>query len=264
MEQLARLETNGRVARVIIDNPKSRNGLTADSCQALAEMIKAADADPEVRCIVLVGEGQHFCSGADLKKGFKQVAGAGPDVMRERIRDGFHSVVRALQATDTPTLAVIRGACVGFGFDLMLHCDLRICAHQSKFGQVFKRIGLVPDGGSSYMLSRIVGLGRAMELMLLAETFDGPRALELGLVNRAVPEPELDALAEDWANRLSEGPPMAYRHARRNLRLGAQPGTLEDALHREVEAQLECLQSRDMMRGVQAFFLKKTPKFEGN
>ncbi len=263
MSDMAHLHVEAPVAKVIIDNPRARNGLTGDTCLRVAEMIRSADADPAVRTIVLTGAGQHFCSGADLTQGAKSLAG-GQERLREQVRDRFHAVIRALQATDTPTLAVIRGACVGFGFDVVLHCDLRICAHESTFGQVFKRIGLVPDGGSSFMLPRIVGLGRAMELMLLAETFDGRRALELGLVNRSVVASELDDLAAEWSARLAQGPPMAYRLARRNLRAGAAQGSLEDALQREVEAQVQCLQSRDMTRGVRAFFSKTTPEFQGD
>ena len=257
-----RLEVQGAVARVIFDNPRARNGLTGRSAALVAELIRKADADPAVRVIIITGAGQHFCSGADLREGPKELAG-GAEAIRRHVSEHFHGLVRAIAECETPNMAVIRGACVGFGFDLMLHCDLRLCATTSKFGQVFKRIGLVPDGGSSYMLPRVIGLGRAMELMLLAETFDGARALELGLVNRCIPDSELDALAEDWAQRLAQGPPIAYRLGRRNLRLSGQGG-LEQALEREVESQVTCLTSKDMLRGVQAFFGKKTPQFKGD
>ena len=152
----------------------------------------------------------------------------------------------------------------GFGFDRMLHADLRLGAEDAICGQVFTRIGLLPDGGSSHVLPRLVGLGRAMELMLLAERFSGRQAAAWGIFNRAVPAGELDALAADWAARLAAGPPIDYRLGRRHLRAGAAGGTLDEALEREAETQLRCLRSNDVLRGVRAFFTKQPPAFEGD
>lgn len=253
----------GAVATLTIDNPETRNGLTTEMASAIADRVTQASEDGAVRVLVLRGAGAHFCSGADLKEGSKLFR-AGPEVMRGHVEE-FHRAIRALAACPNPVLAVIRGACAGFGFDIAMVCDLRVAASdQTKFGQVFTRIGLVPDGGSSYTLPRLVGEARAMELMLLAETFDGARAAELGLVNRAVPDAELDALVAAWTAKLAAGPPLAYRHAKRNLQLGAAGGTLDEALDRELESQLVCLQSGDMWRGVQAFFAKKPPEFQGD
>lgn len=250
------------VARVVIDNPNARNGLTAASAAELARLIAASDADPEVRAIVLTGAGDHFCSGADLRDG-AAIMRAGPDGIRARLDEGFHAAIRALARCTKPTLAVIRGACVGFGFDLALAADLRIAAKDAMFAQVFTRIGLVPDGGSSFTLPRLVGVAKAMELMLLGDRASGEEAARAGLVNRAVASAGLDALADDWAARLSAGPPIAYALGKENLRAGAAGGTLDDALTREKEAQVRCLTSKDALIGVQAFFLKKPPVFEG-
>ncbi len=257
-----RSERQGAIARLVIDDPASRNGLTAESCRALAAALHEAVADPEVRAIVLTGAGGHFCSGANLRAA-ASLMGASADELHAHVRHGFHAIVEALQTSPKPTLAVIRGACVGFGFDMALSCDLRLSADDAKFGQVFTRLGLVPDGGSSYTLPRLVGLGRAMELMLLADTFDGRQAAEWQLVNRAVPDADLDAVAGDWASRLAAGPPLAFARAKRNLLAGAAGGTLAEALDREAAAQTECLQSEDLMRGVRAFFAKGKPEFVG-
>ncbi len=253
------IDQSGAVRTIRIARPQSRNGLTPQVCEEIAAAIDEAGADPEVRALVLASDQGHFCSGADLM--------AAMQVLGERshesiVRDSFHALIRSVTHVELPVLASIRGGCVGFGFDLALACDLRIASEQSKLGAVFTRLGLVPDGGSSFTLSRLVGLGRAMEIVLLAETFDGRRAAELGIVNRVYPDDELDAATDELAARLAAGPPLAYRHAKRNFREGTS-GTLEEALEREVKAQVECLASQDVMEGVQAFFQKRKPVFRG-
>lgn len=251
-----------RQLHVVIDNPSARNGLTHESAAELARIVERATADPAVRCIVLRGAGDHFCSGADLRGSMTMVSG-GPDAMRRGLSEGFHLALRTIFECPKPTLAVIRGACVGFGFDLALAVDLRVSADEASFGQVFTKIGLVPDGGSSFTLPRLVGLGKAMEIMLLADRFGGAEAARIGLVNRSVPGPELDALAEEWARRLADGPPIAYRLGKANLRAGAAGGDLAAALHREQEAQVQCAASKDAITAVRAFFMKQPPVFEG-
>lgn len=247
---------------VIIDNPTARNALTHASAGELAKAVQQGVDDPAVRCIVIRGAGEHFCSGADLRS-VGAVLATGPEGLRKGLSEGYHAALRAVFECPKPTLAVIRGAAVGFGFDLALAADLRVCAHESNFGQVFTKIGLVPDGGSSFTLPRLVGLGKAMEMMLLAERFDGHEALRLGLVNRSVPVDELQGLAEDWAKRLSSGPPIAFKLGKANLRAGAGGGTMAEALHREAEAQLVCAFTKDAAIATQAFFLKQPPRFEG-
>lgn len=263
--RLVRTENHPEIAgvvRIIIDNPEARNGLTAALAEDLAAHIAAADRDPGVRAIVITGAGQHFCSGADLRDG-AAIMKSGPDGIRDRLDRAFHAAIRALATCQKPTLAVIRGACVGFGFDLALVCDLKVAAHDASFSQAFAKVGLVPDGGSSFVLPRLVGLGKALELFFLSERLSGEEAASAGLVNRSVPEHALDALADDWAQRLASGPPIAFALAKANLLAGAAGGSLDDALHREKEAQVKCLTSKDAYLGVQAFFLKKKPVFEG-
>ncbi len=247
------------VLTVTINRPQSRNGLTPDTCLQLAQAFEAASQQEDVRCVVLTGAGTSFCSGADLAAA---QAAIGAQPYDELIRDRFHRLIRAIVACPKPVVASIRGAAVGFGFDMALACDLRVASRKSKFGSVFGRIGLVPDGGSSYTLSRLVGLTRAMEMVMLAETFDGQRADELGLLNRLTDDDALESTTNTLAQRLAAGPPIAQRLAKANLIAGTS-GTLDQALEREVAAQVQCLGSADMMEGVAAFFQKRPPEFKG-
>ena len=262
MEGSVHYEVNGNVAHIVIDNPGARNGLTIAMCGVIASSLRTADEEGDVRAVIIEGQGEHFCSGADLRA-FSSLLGASDEALRTYFSDGFHAIIRAIDACSKPILAVIRGACVGFGFDMAIACDLRLASESANFGQVFGRIGLVPDGGSSYNLPKVVGLARAKELMLLTESFDGVRAAEFGVVNRAMPEANLGSLVSEWAMKLGEGAPIAMRLGLANLDQGTS-GTLADALVREQEAQMVCLRSKDMMRGVEAFFQKSKPEFSGD
>ncbi len=249
----------GAIRRIALNRPQSRNGLVPATCVALAEAIETAREDSNVRAIVLTGEGKAFCSGADLMAAAGEL---GKRPHAEVIRETFHRLIRAVTESPKPVVAAIRGPAVGFGFDLALACDLRVIGEDAKLGAVFTRIALVPDGGSSFTLSRLVGLGRAKELVLLAETFDGKRAGELGLATRVVADDQVETEAMALAQRLADGPPLALGLAKRNLERGTA-GTLSAALDHEIEAQVQCLASADMMEGVSAFFQKRKPAFRG-
>mgnify|MGYP003956722247 CR=1 FL=1 len=253
------VEHQGALLTVSLNRPQSRNGLKPSTCEVMAEAIESAQDNSEVRCIVITGKGQSFCSGADLMAAMQDIQGREHD---EVIRTSFHRLIRAVTSAKQPVIASIRGAAVGFGFDLALACDLRIASNNSKFGAVFSRIGLVPDGGSSFTLSRLVGLGRAIELVMLAETFDGERAAHIGVVNKVVEDEQLEAATAEWAARLVAGPPMAYALGKANIYRGAS-GTLDQALDNECEAQKKCLASADAMEGVGAFLQKRKPNFTG-
>ena len=254
------IQQEGAVRTLLLNRPASRNGLTPNVCERLAAAIEEAGTDATVRCIVLTGKGTSFCSGADLTGALSELGERSHD---DIIRDCFHRLIRAVIHAPKPVLASIRGGAVGFGFDLALACDLRVASRVSKMGAVFGRIGLIPDGGSSFTLSRLVGLGRAMELVLLAETFDGERAYELGIVNRIVNDDELESTTHALAHRLASGPPLAHKHAKANFHAGLT-ASLDETLEREVAGQVECLASADAMEGVQAFLGKRKPQFKGH
>jgi enoyl-CoA hydratase/carnithine racemase len=253
--------TEGTVRTLTLNRPESRNGLTFSLNETLIARLRESAADPAVRCVILTGAGGSFCSGADLKSS-AQTVGDPTRGMDQIMRTYFHGLIRAVRAVSVPTIAAIDGAAVGFGCDLALACDLRVCSDTAKLGEIFVRRGLIPDGGGTYHLPRLVGLARALELMLTGATVGAEEALRIGLVNRVVPAAELAAETRRLAETIAAGPPLALSHIKR-LVYGALDGDLDQALEGEVGAQVECLRSRDFLEGVTAFFQKRAPVFKG-
>ncbi len=253
-----RIEVADRVAVVRFDRPAKKNALTIPQLEAMVPEIEALHGREDVRVLVVTATGSSFSSGADLVENaplLHTVEG------RRRSLDAFHALLRAVWNFEGPSLAALPGDAVGFGFDLALACDLRIAAASARFSQSFTKIALVPDGGSSLTLPNLVGAAKAFELMYLAPLFGADEALRLGLVGEVVADEELEARVAAVAARLAEGPPLAYRLAKRNLRRSL--GSMDSALANEHEAQLQCLDSGDLMVGVQAWMTKTKPEFTG-
>lgn len=243
-----------------LNRPESKNGLTEALNASLIAAFDASAVDPAVRCVVLTGKGGSFCSGADLRAAAESV-GAFENLERH-LRESFHGLIRALRRLEKPVVALIDGAAVGFGCDLALACDLRLGTERARLGEVFVKRGLMPDGGGTFMLPRMVGLGKALELMFTGDAILAEELLRLGLLNRILPA--TDAVAETWAlgKRLAKGPPLAYARIKRAVYAGLE-GSFDDALEREARGQLELLRSPDFFEGVAAFFQKREPNFTG-
>ncbi len=161
-----------------------------------------------------------------------------------------------------PVIAAVDGGAVGFGCDLALACDLRVLSTEAYLQEKFVKIGLMPDGGGTFWLPRLVGLGRALEMMLLGEPVPAAEALAIGLANRVVPPAELRAEAMTLAHRLAKGPPLAYAEIKKAVRAGLG-GTIDGTLALEKKGQLRCLTSNDCMEGVLAWAQKREPSFQG-
>jgi enoyl-CoA hydratase/carnithine racemase len=251
----------GRVRWIILDRPASKNGLTVEVNQALLAALEAAAASDEVRAVALFGAGGSFCSGLDLRS----AASGGqtsPEVLEANLRQYFHGLIRAVRACPKPVVAVVDGAAAGFGCDLALACDLRFCSDRARFGEVFVRRGLMPDGGGTFHLARIVGLGRALELLFTGELIDAAEAHRIGLANRVVPAAEVESAAGDYLARLAAGPPLVLRAVKQHV-YGALSADLDAALENEARQQVRLLGSQDFFEGVAAFFQKRTPEFKG-
>lgn len=255
LEHELRVEMQEGVCWLVLDRPESRNGITLDIVRRFTALLDAAAANDEVRVIVLAGANGSFCSGLDLKGAMQQVVE--PQVGMA----AFHDLVRALRGVMKPTIAAIDGAAAGFGADLALGCDLRIASTRARLGERFVRIGLMPDGGGTFYLPRLVGLAKAFELVYEGRMVEVEEALAIGLVNRVLPEEGFAIAVQAYAAGLAKGPPLAYARAKRALLVGS--GDLEVSLAAEAAGQLELIQSADFTEGVQAFLTKREPQFRG-
>ena len=244
-----------QVTRLSLNRPKSKNALNRALVLELAEALESVAQDKKTRAVILTGNGGSFCAGADLKS-----AMADADVtMAERI-DEFHRLIRAIIRAEKPFVAAIDGPAVGFGADLALACDLRVMSDQGYVQEKFVKIGLMPDGGGTFLLPRLVGMGRALEYLLLGSKIDASLALKLGLTNRVTRQADLEAESLELARRLAEGPPIAMAKIRHAVR---QLDSIDAALAREKAGQLELLNSQDVAEGVLAWAERRQPQFRG-
>lgn len=241
-----------------MNRPAAKNSLDPALLSALTVALGQVGADAEIRAIILTGSGGSFCAGVDLKKAISE--GIGGD-MSGRV-DEFHAVIRAIIGAAKPVVAAIDGAAVGFGADLALACDLRVMSTRGYLQEKFVQIGLMPDGGGTFWLPRLVGVGRAMEFLMLGTKIEAEQALALGIVNRVVAPEGLDDAAMALAQSLAEGPPLALAAIKRAVRAGLDD-TLGDALGREKTGQLELLRSQDVMAGVLGWMSGTKPEFTG-
>lgn len=258
MQPVLLVDREGAVATVTLNRPESKNALTRELIVALGRELAQLDDDDAVRAVVLTGSGAAFCSGADLKAG---MADFGEVSVETRI-DEFHAAIRAIVHSKKPFVAQVDGPAVGFGADLALACDLRVMSSRAYLQEKFVKIGLMPDGGGTFWLPRLIGLGRALEYLLLGERIDASVALELGLTHRVVAPEDLTATANALAEALAKGPPLALAQIRAAVR-ESFGGTIDDALAREKAGQAGLLASADVVEGVLAWAQRRPPEFKG-
>jgi 2-(1,2-epoxy-1,2-dihydrophenyl)acetyl-CoA isomerase len=222
------------------------------------------EADTTVRAVILTGAGRAFSSGGDQKRD-RQNEGQGllfEGDLGGGVVERLNRCVLRLQRLARPVLGSINGVAVGAGCNLALATDLRLASDTARFGEVFARVGLVPDGGGTYLLPRLVGTAKAMELILLAEIIDAQEALRIGLVNWVVPAEALPAETQKLAERLAQGPTLAYGLAKTGLYQGLTM-SLEDTLNLEARNQAIAARSQDRAEGAAAFQEKRPPRFCG-
>jgi enoyl-CoA hydratase/carnithine racemase len=259
-DEVLLIERDGPVTVLTLNRPRSRNALDQALVQALGKGLLAAAEDPAVRAVVLTGAGGAFCAGADLKA-LMAAGQAGVDAIDGAI-DALHAMIRAIVGAPKPVVAAIDGPAVGFGCDLALACDLRVLSTEGYLQESFAKIGLMPDGGGTFWLPRLIGMGRALEMILLGDPVRAEEAKALGLANRVVPPAELRGEATKLAHRLAKGPPLAYAEIKRAVRAGAS-SSVDTALQTEKKGQIRCLTSSDCMEGVLAWMQKREPAFQG-
>jgi len=227
----------------------------------LGDAAEAAAGDAAVRCAVLTGAGRAFGAGQDLNDFAARYAGTEPVKVSDHLAK-YHRVLRAIRAAPKPFVAAVQGVAAGASCNLALACDLRIAADNARFIEAFARIGLVPDAGGGFLLPRLVGLGKALELALLADEVSGPAAARLGLVNFCVPLAEFPDATRRLAQRLANGPTTAYALIKELLYRSTE-SDLNASLALEGQLQDTAINTADHREGVTAFLAKRPPKYTG-
>ncbi|MDZ7843026.1 MAG: enoyl-CoA hydratase [Gammaproteobacteria bacterium] len=255
-------EVDKGVATVTLNRPDVLNALSPDMARDLHHSLVGIMEDENTRCVVLRGAGNGFMAGGDI--GFFKRALPDLDAGRveelDPIFEHVHGIVRTLRDMPAPVVGVLHGAVAGFGVSLAAACDLSIAAEDSRFTLAYCHLGTSPDGGSSYILPRVVGFKKAMELALLGDRFDAREALAWGLVNKVVPADELDTAVDEWVRRLAAGPRFAYSRTKALL-YGSLDETFTNQVKAEERAFKQCARTADFAEGVTAFVEKRKAKF---
>jgi 2-(1,2-epoxy-1,2-dihydrophenyl)acetyl-CoA isomerase len=244
------------IVTVALHRPEKKNAIDATMWDELMAVFREVAESASDRVLVLTGSGGAFCAGADLSP----IPGE-PRHQLDRMHH-FGWVGLALHEIPKPTIAKINGVAVGAGLNLALGCDLIVAGENARFSEIFVKRGLAIDLGGSWLLPRLVGLHKAKELALLGDMLDAKEAERIGIVNRVVPDAQLDAFVDDWARHLAAGPPLALQMTKRMLGMGLAM-SLSEALHQEALAQSVTAASEDTAEALRAFFQKREPTFKG-
>jgi 2-(1,2-epoxy-1,2-dihydrophenyl)acetyl-CoA isomerase len=257
-----RLEIDGNVATLVMDHPEVMNAVSTDMLAGLSEALDTVtEKRDEIRCLVLTGAGKAFCTGANLQgrngedNKVRRNAGAA-------LETAFHPFLRRLRDLHCPIVSSVNGPAAGAGMSFALMGDIVICARSSYFLQAFRRIGLVPDCGSTWILPRLIGRARAIELSLLGERLPAEKALEWGLVNRVVDDSALAEETKKLAHDLANGPTVALSLVRR-LYWESPENSFEQQIDMEKQSQVAAGRAEDFKEGVAAFLEKRPAKFKG-
>jgi len=246
------------IVTVTLNRPEKKNAANNTMWNELLATFREIGQSASDRCVVLTGAGGDFCSGADLRAGDDASARQHQLARMRHVTEVAMSLARLPQ----PVIAKVRGVAVGAGMNMALGCDLVVASENARFSEIFARRGLSIDFGGSWLLPRRVGLHKAKELALFADIINAAEAERIGLVNRVVPDVELDAFVAEWAKRLAAMPPIAIAQTKRMLN-NSMNVTLEEALDDEGAAQTVNFSTKDTAEAISAFTEKREPKFQG-
>ncbi|WP_198588722.1 enoyl-CoA hydratase/isomerase family protein [Alloalcanivorax mobilis] len=252
---------SGRIAHIRLNRPDAANGLSVELLRRLYDVVMTCHGDARLRVVILSGEGRHFCAGGDVRD-FAAKGEQLPDYLRQAT-SYLQIVSGALIRLNQPVIASVQGyAAGGGGLGLVCAADLVIAADDARFMAGATRVGMAPDAGATVTLQRIVGLRRAMDILLNNPVIDAAEALDMGLVNRVVPTTDLDSQTRDWARRIATGAPLALAATKRLVWNGAGLG-VEACLPEESRTVSELSGSADSREGLAAVIEKRDPVFKG-
>ncbi|GAA2601644.1 enoyl-CoA hydratase/isomerase family protein [Streptomyces axinellae] len=261
MSDTVRYEVNEGLATVTLNRPDAMNALDEETKVALRDTLRRAAADEEVRAVLLTGSGRAFCVGQDLKEHTDALQRAGGAALNT-VEEHYNPITLALAGMPKPVVAGVNGVAAGAGAGFAFACDYRVMADTAAFNTSFAGVALTADSGVSWTLPRLVGPGKAADLLLFPRSVKAPEALELGLATRVVPADELATVAASVARQLAEGPTAAYAALKESLAYGASH-SLAETLAKESELQLRAGASTDHRIAVDAFVKKEHPRFTG-
>ncbi len=255
------VQRDARITTITLNRPDALNSFDARLAADLGRAIRDAALDGHCRVIILTGAGRAFCAGADVGYLKRLLDTHDWAAARELVGNGA-SAVAAIVSAPKPVIAAVNGAAAGGGANLALACDIRVASDRASMGQVFNRIGLHPDLGGTFLLPRLVGLGKALELVFTADMIDAAEGHRLGIFNRVVAADALISETRALAERLADKPPLAVARAKKALYEGSQ-ASLSEMLAIELENQIALFSTQDAREGIDAFVKKRPPHFHG-
>jgi 2-(1,2-epoxy-1,2-dihydrophenyl)acetyl-CoA isomerase len=251
------------VCRITIDRPDVGNSLSPLARDALIDAFRQAHEQPQVRAVLLGATGgRHFCTGAGLGPSAQPPAEHQPGDIARMLQQGWQRLAIAILDCDKPVVAAVHGTAAGAGASLVLACDLVVMSDQAKIVETFVHRGILPDSGAIHLLTRIVGLRRAAELLMLGEPADALACERLGLVNRVVAADAVDEVAEDWVRRLAQGPTVMLSLTKRLLSVSSESGR-DRAFEQEARAAEVVSHTADLQEGLQSFAERRPARFQG-
>jgi 2-(1,2-epoxy-1,2-dihydrophenyl)acetyl-CoA isomerase len=253
-------EVKDGVGLIRLNRPDDNNAITLELAREMLDVAIYCDEDPEVRAVVLTGSGKMFCAGGDLKAFAAQ--GERVSFYLKEVTQAFHAVISRFNWMDAPVVGAINGTAAGGGFSLALSTDIAIAAESAKFTMAYTKVGLTPDGSSSYFLVRLVGLRRAKEMVLLNPVLSARQALEWGLINKVVADDQVLSTALEIAQQLAKGPTLAFGETKRLILSGATEN-LESQMEKESRTIAAMAGNVDGREGITAFPSKRIPQFTG-
>ncbi len=253
---------DGAVQTITLNRPDSLNAFSDLMLKELSKAVRAAEKDPAVRCLVITGAGRGFSSGQDLAEVRERYNSDQPLELGSHLRKTYNPLILKIRTLEKPVIASVNGVAAGAGCSLALACDMRISAESAGFIQAFVKVGLVPDSGSTFMLPRLIGVSRAMEMAFTGRKIKTDEALRIGLVNQVVPDDRLAQETATLARKLADLPTRAIGLTKRAIN-AAWRADLETQLDYEAMLQTTAGQTQDHREGVTAFLEKRRPTFQG-
>jgi len=255
-------ERSGAVVTLRLNRPEKLNALNPQMCRELVHALLRAADDRTVRTVVLTGAGRGFCAGGDINYIHDARMRGSVRDFQALLEPGKEAVL-AIATMPKLVIAAVNGPAAGGGMSLALACDVRIASDQAMFKQAFAQLGLYPDLGATFFLSRIVGLSRASEMFYTSERLSAEEARRIGIVYSVFPHAQFEAEVQRFAAQMAEAPPLAYRDVKRTM-ISESHHALEETINEENRLQVHCFLSEDCAEGLKAFLEKRAPKFRGH